>query len=822
MKPLEKYLATYCISAPILLKFYQLYLAEVPFKLWFFSFTWEWFWCLSVWGILYLQKNWIRLPLLMIFHLVAIVLLINVAGYAQFGLFLKSGHLELASAKDMFHAFGSFLTPQVMRRLLLIQLGCCLGHLSLFWVWRKYLPKDRIVILVSFVYFLVASLFSNIQFEEQVMSLVISVSSYLEKPYEVRLESSAELLNPSDADFGVKPPSPIADVPKFKQYNLIIYPMESVRAMSSSSYGCSAPTTPFLDDMRDKGIFFERCYSNAVRSIKALTTFTLGIYPYNSRSAWSPRPIHKYLGDKHLAGILNRYNYHTTFFVNSHISFDGRETFLKRLGFHEYRGTETFISSDDSVLVDQLDSFFEQAEALDKPLLSLLLPSSGHAPYPVSTKAITLEMATREAERVGAKDPRVLQRYLNAVHHQDQVGAKIYEYLVKKGRLENTIFVMLGDHGESFGEHGVLGGIGLHGSSLFEESVHVPAWIHHPDLEPQKIKDPVQFLDMLPTWLAMMGLEVNDKFPGRNVLHETREKLFLMNHAKRYVSGVLSQRYKLIAYEEPEHPNRFFQLFDLKTDPFERDPLGADHPAFGMLANALDRANNYFPAVQEHLKHAGNKKPMPEPTGLPAWSKLFKSEVTSFQHGGVLVPHIPKKNGVFELELVVNFKKPMPTALSISYYNRDGELIEKNKSLIWFQREACIPIKPNHDAAAYAMVSLKREAKIWFRIKSEYGQTDFQSIKHYGSRTTFSGRSANAQAGAMILINPFQEPQTIKMAIHKDGLIAQRLSKELRPGGKEMMQISLENSDEVKLEIEAEKGVATWWFRWEKDLADFR
>lgn len=822
MRSFVKCLACYGLSLPFFLKMRQLYLGDVPWNYWPLSFTWESLWCLMFLGLTFMARKMPRRVLYGVFYLAACMLILNDACYAHFGVFWKQGHLTMGSPAEIWQAFLTFLTPELLEYLLLLQGMCLLSHGLAYGLCKKVGITKRQLLFVAAGYVVAVFPFASHRFEEQAMSLVVSVASFLEKPPVIAAADAEELLNPADPDFGLKVPVALPGLPEGKRYNLIVYPMESVRASASSSYGCSVLTTPFLDSMRDRGIFFERCYSNAVRSIKALTTMLLGIYPYHSRSAWSPRPIEKALGDRHLAGILRRHQYFSSFYVNSHISFDGREAFLNRLGFDRYEGSDIFISGDDSILVDRLDGFFKMADAQNKPLLSFLLPSSGHAPYPVNLDAISFPMAKKEANRVHAKDPTQLHKYLNAVHHQDQVAAKIYQYLAETGRLQNTIFVVLGDHGESFGEHRALGGMGLHGTSLFEESVHVPAWIHHPDLEPRTIRKPVQFLDMVPTWLAMMGLGKEDRFPGRNVLVEHRENLFFMNHSKRHVAGVLADRYKLIAYEPPGDPRRFFQLFDLEKDPWEQDPRGSDHPAFAMLLASLEKADQYFPAVQEQFKNLIREPQTPATHGLPPWSKLLQGEWANLPKGEGVIPHLPKESTPFRLYLQVNRKNSWPATLEVAYRDQAGRVVHEEQHRWMFRDESRLELMRPTANASYATLEFSTNLEAKAYLETAYAQIEVPLLKHFAPRTVLFGRVSGAEACALTIINTTETEQHVSFALLLDGRTHVTERRFLGPGEKLMEELPFEDGNEAKLLIEGNPGVLAWMLRWKPGLAEFR
>ncbi|MBM4368752.1 MAG: sulfatase-like hydrolase/transferase [Deltaproteobacteria bacterium] len=84
--------------------------------------------------------------------------------------------------------------------------------------------------------------------------------------------------------------------------------------------------------------------------------------------------------------------------------------------------------------------------------------------------------------------------------------------LAATGRLDDTLLVVMGDHGESLDDDrsDYFG----HGSSLREELVHVPLLAYHPRLQPGAVAGIVRGIDVLPTALAAMGLPALDGIDG--------------------------------------------------------------------------------------------------------------------------------------------------------------------------------------------------------------------------------------------------------------------------------------------------------------------
>lgn len=96
----------------------------------------------------------------------------------------------------------------------------------------------------------------------------------------------------------------------------------------------------------------------------------------------------------------------------------------------------------------------------------------------------------------------IKNRYINAVHHLDSQLARVFSYLKDHQLLENTIVVLVGDHGEEFMEHGFWG----HNSTFVDEQVRTPLVIYIPQ-QAGKVTDRLtSHNDIVPTLMPMLGV----------------------------------------------------------------------------------------------------------------------------------------------------------------------------------------------------------------------------------------------------------------------------------------------------------------------------
>lgn len=96
---------------------------------------------------------------------------------------------------------------------------------------------------------------------------------------------------------------------------------------------------------------------------------------------------------------------------------------------------------------------------------------------------------------------QIKNRYINSCHYLDTQLKRVFDVLESSGRLEDTIVVLTGDHGEEFMEKGYWG----HNSTFAEEQVRVPLVLHIPGREPREVEALTSHLDLPATILSALG-----------------------------------------------------------------------------------------------------------------------------------------------------------------------------------------------------------------------------------------------------------------------------------------------------------------------------
>ncbi len=105
--------------------------------------------------------------------------------------------------------------------------------------------------------------------------------------------------------------------------------------------------------------------------------------------------------------------------------------------------------------------------------------------------------------------------YDGAIRYLDAEVDRLLRALEARGQLTNTIVVVTSDHGELFGEHGVI----AHANSLYLPALHIPLLIVAPGRIPtgMRVQTPASLRDLPATLLELAGVS-NPGVPGRSLV----------------------------------------------------------------------------------------------------------------------------------------------------------------------------------------------------------------------------------------------------------------------------------------------------------------
>ncbi|MBW2278721.1 MAG: sulfatase-like hydrolase/transferase, partial [Deltaproteobacteria bacterium] len=220
----------------------------------------------------------------------------------------------------------------------------------------------------------------------------------------------------------------------------------------------------------------------------------------------------------------------------------------------------------EEVVVDKALEWIAQAKTEDKPFLVNYNAVFPHHPYDVPPwhKKLT---------KLDWGGPPRHARYRAALRYSDLAVRRMYEGLEQLGVLEDTLFVVVPDHGETFGDRhpGNL----LHAGYAYDDDQHVFLILHAPHaLGPARRVDRLgSHVDLLPTLLDLLGIDRVLEVEGQNLLAADFRRPALFYYSRRQYA-VRDDDLKLVVHRK----GRKVELYDLSVDPTEQHDIADQRP----------------------------------------------------------------------------------------------------------------------------------------------------------------------------------------------------------------------------------------------------
>ena len=125
---------------------------------------------------------------------------------------------------------------------------------------------------------------------------------------------------------------------------------------------------------------------------------------------------------------------------------------------------------------------------------------------------------------------------------------------------ESTLVVVVGDHGEAFGQHGQT----THAYEIYEENIHVPCLFINPQISAERRQGAGGLVDLAPTLLEGLGKDIPATWQGRSLFNKKKDDyVFFFSPWSDYLFGYRNGDKKYI-YNASRNTTLFF---DLKKDP---------------------------------------------------------------------------------------------------------------------------------------------------------------------------------------------------------------------------------------------------------------
>lgn len=341
--------------------------------------------------------------------------------------------------------------------------------------------------------------------------------------------------------------------------NFLLIVLDAVRKDHLSCYGHTRKTTPTLDRFAEDATRYTQGISTAPWTPPSHASIFTGQYPSRHRVYGSRAPIQDH--SPVLAEELSSAGYATAGFSNSyHTSHDrgfdrGFDYYHDLLELPRFKGrmyepsldylrflVQYFLTDDDASKFQE-EKLKTWIDGGGSPFFGFINFNSAHSPYnpadeyrdrfvdgfdrwdevdmdTVSDLAHTGgdEYIMDELESTDAEWELVRRWYDAEIAYLDDLLADFFKYLRSQNLYDDTLIIVVSDHGEHFGEQGLA----YHKFSLSEILINIPLLIKWPagtgPYEPGKVSDElVSLVDLAPTILDFADITVPEAMEGRSL-----------------------------------------------------------------------------------------------------------------------------------------------------------------------------------------------------------------------------------------------------------------------------------------------------------------
>ena len=380
-----------------------------------------------------------------------------------------------------------------------------------------------------------------------------------------------------------------------RDLNLVIITLDTTRADRIGAYGARDVETPAIDGLAREGVLFEQAVAVAPLTLPVHSSIFTGRFP----------PEHGvrdnggfFLDDSQvtLAEVLKGRGYRTGGFVAAYVLdskwgiSQGFDTYFDDFDVAQSKGMSIgSIQRPANEVVDKALPWLQQAK--DGPFFAWLHFYDPHTPYRPPEPFLTRYKG---------------HPYNGEIAFMDSQVGRVVEKLKSLGLYDRTVIVVMGDHGESLGDHGEA----AHGFFIYNSVTHVPFMIRAPFslMQGRRVADPVRSVDVMSTVLDLLGVATPKEVTGTSLLplmtgaavelglDAYSESMYPLHHyGWSDLRALRAGRYKVIDAPRPE-------LYDLDQDPREATNLYEQRRSLGdgMIAQ-LRRREQGFQKIEAPL-----------------------------------------------------------------------------------------------------------------------------------------------------------------------------------------------------------------------------
>lgn len=320
--------------------------------------------------------------------------------------------------------------------------------------------------------------------------------------------------------------------------DVVLISMESVRADRMPCYGYDRNTTPSMCSVAEDGTVFTNAYTPASHTEPALPAIALGRYPKEAGIYGGQISVVR-KNFTTLAEALKGNGYQTYYINEGTTFYPVQRNEIQGYDFHSknLRDKNGYLG------------FLDNYSAADSDPMFLRIHLHGAQYYEPSQEYID----SYELKYIEEVDEEKLYRDENAeqerkergIYNQTRLGYTndvydeklrsidqtkfrvIVDRLKEEGMYENSIVVVVADHGEALGESHIQNDERIgHAGIMERETLHVPLIVKLPGDQRSRVEKTVSSIDIYPTVLNHLGLAVPPGVTGRDLFRSGKRTVF--------------------------------------------------------------------------------------------------------------------------------------------------------------------------------------------------------------------------------------------------------------------------------------------------------
>ena len=338
--------------------------------------------------------------------------------------------------------------------------------------------------------------------------------------------------------------------------NVVLVICESFSAYKSSMMGNPLNTTPYFNDLKKQGVYFNRAFSPAygtARGVWAVLTGTPDVLE-GKTSSRNPLAV-----DQHSI-IADFKNYEKYYFLGGSASWANiRGVLTNNISDLKIFEQGSYQSSEIDVWgISDKNLFLEANKTLSKntkPFFAIIQTADNHRPYTIPAEDLKVFVKKTVPKDSLLKFGFENNEEYNAFRYTDFCIEQYIEAAKKEKYFNETLFVFIGDHG-------IKGDAGTMLPKSFTEqgltNMHVPLLFYAPSiLQPKEYSIPVSQLDVLPSIASLCNIPYTNTTMGKNVFITVQQKdnaIFLYDDFNQQIGVLNNEFYYGYQLKNPSKP----------------------------------------------------------------------------------------------------------------------------------------------------------------------------------------------------------------------------------------------------------------------------